>query len=303
VGKRVAPVAVEVEPGLWLGKFEAMKSPCEVWLQVDSEDQAVELTWLAAQEAWRVEEKYSRFLSESMIGHINRSHGQWVELDPETLSLMHFADTSWRATDGLLDITIGGFMRLWRFDGKTPPPPRSRLKKAKAYVGWDKVELAGNRIRLPEGVSLDLGGIGKEYAVDRTAMLLNKLVPRGGLMVNFGGDLNAHRPRSSGRPWEIGVEAMAANRKKVIQRISLVRGAVATSGDTKRFAVDRRGKVLGHVLNPRTGWPVANGPATVTVISGLATQAGVLSTCAMLKGPKAESFLSRQGVRFYVQRR
>lgn len=288
-------------PGLWLGSFEAMKSPCELWVETPSQEQAEDLTRQVAEEAWRIEEKYSRFLPESVIGQINASQGSWVNLDQETKLLMRFADESWHATGGLLDITIGGFMRLWRFDGKTPPPPRSALKKARKLVGWDKVRLSKKGIKLQPGMSLDLGGIGKEYAVDRAAMLVVKQLKKGGIMVNFGGDINAIRSRLNGQPWRVGIEAVKPDQEAIPLVINLLRGGIATSGHTKRYAVDAQGKVLGHVLNPRTGWPVAGGPATATVISGVATQAGVLSTCALLKGRKAEDFLKEQGVRYFVQ--
>jgi thiamine biosynthesis lipoprotein len=286
-------------PGLWMGSFEAMKSPCEVWLETD-EDEARQLIQWAAQESWRIEKKYSRFRDDSVLTRLNNNTGQWQALDPETAALLHFANECWSLTDGMIDITIGGYMKHWRFDGRTRPPPRKLLKQCADNVGWNKCQLNDDRLFLPRGMSLDLGGIGKEYAVDAIAVALAAKLTTGGIMVNFGGDLTAIRARSDGSPWTIAVENIHVP-DTPLQTIRLLTGAVATSGSSKRYAVDKRGKVLGHILNPKTGWPVAHGPASVTVVADSATQCGMLSTCAMLQGRRAKSFLAEQKVQYFIQ--
>ena len=74
---------------------------------------------------------------------------------------------------------------------------------------------------------------------------------------------------------------------------------MATSGDARRF-LWREGVRYGHILDPRTGWPVAGAPRSVTVVAGSCTEAGMLSTLAMLAGPEAESFLAAQQVRYLI---
>lgn len=299
MAQRTPPVVRPLSETLWLGCFEAMKSPCEVQLECADGDQARRLTELAAAEAWRIEEKFSRFLADSVIGRLNRSRG-WMAVDAETMRLLKLADTCWRLTGGLIDVTIGGVMRLWRFDGRSPPPAAEAVTKALQSVGWENVTLRDGAIRLHRGVQLDFGGIGKEYAVDRVGLMLRESLPAGGILVNFGGDLLAARAKRNGQPWRVGLEA-ADQAGQAHYGVSLLTGAIATSGDTKRFAVDSQGKRLGHVLDPRSGWPVPDGPATVTVVGDSATQAGLLATCAMIKGPKAESFLQAEGLNYYIQ--
>jgi thiamine biosynthesis lipoprotein len=158
---------------LWLGQFEAMKSPCEIWLETDDEAEAKALIQWAADETWRIEKKYSRFRDDSVLSHINQNAGSWQTLDDETRSLLHFADDCWRLTEGMIDITIGAYLKHWCFDGETPPPPRKQLKQVARNVGWEKVQLQQNKLLLPEGMQLDLGGIGKEYAVDTVALALS----------------------------------------------------------------------------------------------------------------------------------
>lgn len=287
------------DENLWLGQFEAMKSPCEIWLETD-EVQAKSLIQWAADETWRIEKKYSRFRSDSVLSQINQQAGQWQDLDIETLSLLNFADECWRLTGGMIDITVGTYLKHWCFDGKTRPPPRKLLKQLVSKVGWDKLKLQQGKLLLPVGMQLDLGGIGKEYAVDSVALVLASKLAQGGIMVNFGGDLIAIRPKLDRTPWTIGVESIQAG-QTIMKTVALLQGAIATSGSTKRYAVDKRGKILGHVLNPKTGWPVAHGPASVTVVADTATQCGMLSTYAMLQGENAADFLQQQGVEFYVQ--
>jgi len=284
---------------LWMGAFEAMKSPCEVWLETD-ESQARALTEWAANETWRIEKKYSRFRDDSLLSQINRQAGAWQELDTETLSLLTFADECWQLTDGMIDITIGTYLQYWKFDGITPPPSRKQLKHVAHRVGWDKVQIEQGQLLLSDGVQLDFGGIGKEYAVDSVALALTDKLVEGGIMVNFGGDLMAIRARLDKQPWTIGVESIQQDKEQT-DTIELYQGAIATSGSTKRYAVDKRGKVLGHILNPKTGWPVAQGPASITVVANTASQCGVLSTYAMLQGNNAEAFLREQEVQFYLQ--
>jgi thiamine biosynthesis lipoprotein len=82
--------------------------------------------------------------------------------------------------------------------------------------------------------------------------------------------------------------------------IGLERGGLATSGDARRFLL-ADGKRYSHILDARTGWPVVGAPRAVTVAADTCTQAGTLTTLAMLQGPQAQSFLTAQGVRYWMQ--
>lgn len=81
--------------------------------------------------------------------------------------------------------------------------------------------------------------------------------------------------------------------------LNLEHGALATSGDSRRFVL-RDGVRYGHVLNPKTGWPVLHAPRSVTVAASSCTEAGMLSTLALLQGAKAREFLNEQAVRHWV---
>jgi len=147
-------------------------------------------------------------------------------------------------------------------------------------------------------MEIDLGGIGKEYAVDRAASLIAAEIPDA-FVVNFGGDLYASGPRRGGRPWNIGVDDPERTGDATIAAIPLTRGGLATSGDARRYIL-YRGKRLGHILNPKTGWPVEGAPRSVTVIAPTCVEAGTLSTLAYLRGPGAREFLEAEGAQFRI---
>jgi len=150
-------------------------------------------------------------------------------------------------------------------------------------------------------MQLDFGGIGKEYAVDQAAQILARISDAPAL-VNFGGDLATTRARAGDRPWRVGIEDVSnAARRQAARLIELHAGALATSGDTHRF-VTANGERLPHILDPRDGFPVRGAPRSVTVAAPTCTNAGMLSTLAMLHGAGAEAFLQAEGVRHWIQR-
>jgi thiamine biosynthesis lipoprotein len=117
--------------------------------------------------------------------------------------------------------------------------------------------------------------------------------------VNFGGDLYAQAPRRGGRAWGIGLDDPDHTGQGTLYRIDLPRGGLATSGDARRFVM-HQGRRLGHILNPKTGWPIEGAPRSVTVVASTCVEAGTLSTLAYLKGSGARAFLQEQGVQFRI---
>jgi thiamine biosynthesis lipoprotein len=133
-------------------------------------------------------------------------------------------------------------------------------------------------------MELDLGGVGKEYAVDRAADILQREGIRAAL-VDFAGDVHTVGARGDGRPWTIGVVDPADRRRcRFVVRAAGSAG-VATSGSYER-GFDRDGRRYHHILDATTGWP-ARGLASVTVVGRTTFRAGRFSTAAFLLGPAA----------------
>jgi thiamine biosynthesis lipoprotein len=147
-------------------------------------------------------------------------------------------------------------------------------------------------------MEIDLGGICKEYAVDRAAMAITAESDCPAL-INFGGDLRTTRAKVNAR-WAVAIESMDPA-KASGGLLKIDQGAIATSGDAKRFLL-RGGKRYSHILDPRTGWPVEHPPRSVTVAAHTCVQAGTLSTLAMLLGPGAEAFLKAESAEAWVLR-
>lgn len=295
-----APAAFtfHTEANLHHGRFQAMASPCEVLIAGGSPGDAERLCRQAAQEAWRIERKFSRYRDDNIIARINQARGRPVALDGETARLVDYARQCWQLSEGRFDISSGILRRVWRFDGSDRLPMAEDIEALLPLIGWQRARWDGRQLALPPGMEIDLGGIGKEYAVDRVLERLCEQCTHP-LLVNFGGDLRASAPRSSGQPWSVGVEGVDESAPDA--HIALEQGALATSGDARRFLL-RDGQRYSHVLDPRSGWPVTGAPRSVTVAAPTCSEAGFLATLALLHGPDAEDFLQAQGLPYWLRR-
>ena len=280
--------------------FRAMASDNE--LQVDAADAADAARARRAADAAiadvaRIEAKYSRYRDDSLTTRINRgAGGAPVAIDAETAALVAYADRCHAQSGGLFDLTSGVLRRAWDFRRKPPAlPDDATLAAARALVGWAEVERDERTIRLPRaGMEIDFGGIGKEYAADRVATIVVEHGIRHGL-VNLGGDVRAVGAQANGAPWRVGIRHPRAE-GRTIATVDLVDGAVATSGDYERF-FEIDGRRYCHILDPRTGMPVAHWQS-VTVVAPLCIVAGSCGTMAMLMESAGEGFLARQGLSY-----
>ena len=292
-------VSVEAGQHCLVGHFDAMASPCEILIESDDPDEAARLAQIAAAEAWRIEDKFSRYRDGNIIAQINGSCGKPVEVDEETAALLDFAATLYSLSDGCFDITSGVLREVWRFDGSDRIPAAEAVREVLQRVGWDKADWQNPILTLQAGMQVDLGGIGKEYAVDRVAAKLAE-ASTSSTLVNFGGDLAVTRAPRNRDAWKVGIEPVTGKRPQGGTILEIRTGALATSGDARRFLV-KDGVRYSHILDPRSGWPVDGAPRSVTVAADTCTQAGMLSTLAMLKGYDAEAFLHAEGVKYWCR--
>ncbi|MBL4572281.1 MAG: FAD:protein FMN transferase [Gammaproteobacteria bacterium] len=295
------PTVLERNSDYWVGRFESMASPCEVLMRVDDELLAKKLLHAATTEAWRIEQKYSRYREDNIVFQINSAGGEAVQVDPETAQILDFAFQCHELSGGLFDISSGILGRAWRFNSTSTRPSNDLIESLLPLIGLGKAEWLSSSLMLtlPAQMQIDLGGIGKEYAVDRTLSLLSKL-SQAPVLVNFGGDIVCSNNPDSDSPWRIGIEDPESP-NDAQQLLELSSGALATSGNTQRYLI-ANGRRYGHVLNPSTGWPIEAAPLSITVAEENCTRAGMLATFAMLQGENAEHFLDQQGVKYWVVR-
>ncbi len=289
---------LELGQDAWHGRFQAMGSPCELVCEVRKKSDAHDLAALVAAEAWRIEDKFSRYRGGNIVDRINSAAGLAVDVDEETADLLDFSVTLYQLSERRFDITSGALRRAWTFDGGDQLPKRGCVIDALRRVGWHRVDWHRPTLRMEADMEIDLGGVGKEYAVDRCAGLLRELGCRP-CLVNFGGDLAATEAPVRRGHWTIAVEGASMNTADRIVRLH--HGAIATSGDARRFLL-KDGVRYSHILDPITGWPVPDAPRSVTVVADTCVQAGMLSTLAMLKGAEAEAFLEAEDVVSWCRR-
>ena len=299
-GRVSGSAQVTSEAGLQKLSFTAMSTKCGVHFHGASAAVARDFTrdviaWVAAFEA-----RYSRFIPDSLIGRINAAAGEhWMDIDPETERLFGFCNELVFFTRGAFDPTSLPLIRLWNWKASLPViPDEAAIRAARELVGWTKVQRRPRAIFLPRpGMCLDLGGIGKEYAVDCVmSMALERGIPN--VLVDFGQDVRVRGAAADKDHWRIGLED-PKNPGKCWASVKVTDHAVATSGDYLR-SFEHNGRRYGHIIDPRNGYPVDNGCRAVSVIAPSCTIAGILSTTAMILGPKdglhlIESHLNAEG--------
>jgi thiamine biosynthesis lipoprotein len=296
---QTAPIALSREAGYWAGRFTAMASPCEVLIEDATEALARQIVDTAARCAWRIERKFSRYRADGIVHTINSNAGRAIVLDEESAELIDFAATLTRMSEGRFDITSGVLRKVWTFDGSSAMPTPAQVDAALACVGWHRVQWRKPILQLEPGMQIDLGGIGKEYAVDLAAARVEEIAPGSSCLINFGGDVVVRNLRQDGQPWRVGIEA-SEHAGEAMRLVHLTRGGLATSGDSRRF-VFHQGRRYSHIIDARTGWPVSDAPHSVTVAADTCTQAGSLTTLAMLQGKECENFLRASGVKYWIQ--
>jgi FAD:protein FMN transferase len=275
--------------------FQAMACACEVVLAATDDVTAMQWAGQAIAEVRRIEAKYSRYRSDSVVSHINAgAGGAAVTVDAETAFLLEHADSLFRSSGGLFDITSGVLRRAWNF--KVPDvPTRQELDGLLRLVGWTRVQREPRQVRLPEaGMELDFGGFGKEYAADRAGAALHAAGADHGY-VNLGGDMRVIGPRPDGSPWMMGIRD-PRDATGIVATVPVERGGLATSGDYEQY-FELGGRRYCHVLHPRTGWPVSIW-RTVSVQAPTALRAGTCSTIAMLKQTDGSPYLEGTGLNF-----
>jgi len=228
---------------------------------------------------------------DSELAKVNQQAGSApVKISAELFGALEESILIWRHSHGAFDITIAPLTQLWGFVWKQHRfPNETEIQAARAKVGAQFVQLDADastvRFTAP-GVSLDLGGIGKGYAVDRAIEELQRSGIKAA-MVKAGGDLRVFGTPPGQRGWEVQIEdpGKAKNRLSLVLR----EGALSTSGSYENYFM-HEGKRYSHILDPRTGWPI-EGVVSCTVIAPTCIESDAWATAYFVLGPqKAASF-------------
>jgi thiamine biosynthesis lipoprotein len=275
-------------------EFNAMGSPCVIQLFAVNDVEAKRAFDIVVADVERLEARYSRYRDDSYLSEINRvaTIGGQITVDDETAGLLNYALTCYEQSDGMFDITSGILRRAWNFKSGQLPD-NEKIINLLDKVGWHKLRWNSPVLEFPiPGMEIDFGGIVKEYAADRVVSLCwNAGIIHG--FVNLGGDIKVIGLRPDGDAWHIGIQH-PRNKGKSIESITMHKGALASSGDYER-CITINGIRYGHILNPKTGWPVQH-LASVSVVADFCVVAGSASTIAMLKQVEGASWLESLGL-------
>ena len=173
--------------GVQVAGFRAMASPCEILAQDVDPARLARVAGEVVAEVRRIERKFTRFGAAGVPAQLRRCAGRSARVDAETAMLIDIAARWYERSGGLFDITCGALQRLWRFGVATRPPTPDAVARVLPQVGFHRLRWTPPMLSMPPGMEIDLGGIGKEYAVDRAHDLLAAQLDAPAL-VNLGGD-------------------------------------------------------------------------------------------------------------------
>lgn len=243
----------------------------------------------------RVVAEMSHWDPASALSRFNRSEpGRWQPLSPGFARVLTTALDVAGKSDGAFDPAMGLLVDLWGFG---PPGPRSgvpgdaEIAAARAASGRAHIEMDDRRARHTAPAALDLSGIAKGHGVDRVAEMLRSMeLPD--FLVEVGGELRGEGIKPDGQPWWVDLEPVPGSRL-VPLRAALHGLSVATSGDYRRsFTHD--GRDYAHTLDPRTGRPLENRVASVTVLHPSCMMADAWATALSVLGPDGMALAERE---------
>lgn len=241
----------------------------------------------------------SHYRTDSEISRVNAARAnEPLGISPDFAQVLAFALKVHQASGGAFDPTLGALINAWGFGpaGRdTSLPTESEIDKLRERCGAHFLKFvdATTVVKTVEGVELNLSAIAKGYGVDKVAQTLREAGISNGF-VEIGGEVAAWGHNARGEPWRIGIELPVPGilPGEVVDSVVLLsNAAIATSGDYRNFRETAEGRRLGHILDPRTGYPVEHNVASVSVIARDCMTADALATAAFVLGEE-------DGVRF-----
>jgi len=250
----------------------------------------------AFDEIFRLDREWSDYIEESDISFINRHAAEEpVKVDPELFRMLSTCLEYSRETGGAFDITVGPLLRVWGFYRGTGRLPKSEeIKAALGAVGWQKVRLDPRSRTVSfaaAGMKLDLGGIGKGYAIDRAAAVLREAGVTAALLLSGTSSIVAIGAPPGQEAWTVNIRDPKDAHKSAGQ-VMLKDASLSASGSYEKF-FKADGKTYSHIFDPRTGYPV-QGVLSVTVVGSSGTETDALSTSLFVLGKEESAYYLRK---------
>ncbi len=255
----------------------------------------------------------SHWESDSLLSRYNAAPaGSWHALPPQFFDVADYALRVFDDSGGAYDPAGGQLVNLWGFGATRRydqagfyAPDAVAIGNALAQRASSQpvLDRASRRLLQPGGALLDFSSVAKGYAVDCMARCLEQRSVRH-YVVEAGGELRGAGTKSNGEPWWVEIEGVPDADGSATQAVVALHGlAIATSGDYRRY-FQHGVRRAAHTLDPRSGYPVANGVASVTVLAPTCMEADALSTALTVLGPEQGlAFAETRGIaaRFLVR--
>jgi|TARA_B110000495_G_scaffold58868_1_gene49909 thiamine biosynthesis lipoprotein len=260
-------------------RFEvALHSAPEATLRAAAEEALAEIA--------RLEGILSLYQPTSEIAHLNqRAAHEPVRVSNEVFTLLERCVKLSQQTHGAFDITLAPLMKCWRFMNDTGAEPTDEaIAKALACTGTQHLQLnlTDTTVQFArEGVMLDLGSIGKGYALEQAAALLRENEFENFLIHGGTSTVFAHGAQADGTPWRVAVEHPDANQPP-LQIIDLQNESLSVSGIGGKSFIDAAGNEQGHVIDPRTGHPT-QAARVAAVVCESATESDAWATAFLVE--------------------
>jgi thiamine biosynthesis lipoprotein len=212
----------------------------------------------------------SLYKANSAINRFNTSE-TGIELDSHFAKVVKRSFDIFKDSNGIFDITVAPLVQYWGFGPKslTEKPNTQTIESLMQCVGMDKLELTENYLSKKKPcISIDLNGIAQGYSVDVVAdFMLTKGIKI--FVVEIGGELRVKGPKPDGKTMRIGIEGPSENpnaEPSIKHIMSFTEGAVTTSGNYRKYLTNGS-KKISHLINPKTGYPLANEMISATVFA------------------------------------
>lgn len=248
-----------------------------------------------------INERMSTFMAASEISRFNamENAGETLTVSEDFFTVLQIARRLYDLTDGAWDGTVMPLVNLWGFGPEGfsgVVPAREEIEHRLGMVGFSGILLGeGNTVsKTRPALRVDLASIAKGYGVDVLVELLRDLGYRN-FLVEVGGEISVQGVRKDGKSWRVGINRPQADAAfdDAYHVVTLEGKALATSGDYRNF-FEMDGRRYSHVIDPRTGYPVANGVVSVSVIADTCTRADGLATAMMVMGADAAVSLANR---------
>lgn len=245
-----------------------------------------------------IDRQFSTWRDDSEISRFNASRDTgWQDASADVCRAVARALAISAATGGAFDITVAPLVEAWGFGARPAArkPEQGRLRSLQRIVGYENVETdclqPALRKREPE-LAIDLSGYAKGLAADVLAQVIEAR-GLGRYLVEIGGEIRARGHNSRNRPWTIAIEHPLDPDGEPVALVPVWDGGLATSGDY-RNTVEYDGDRYSHILDPRSGRPVANDLTSVTVLADSAADADAYATALLVLGRQEGLTFARQ---------